>query len=357
MKGLSCNLKKILLTVSLLVLPCLLGLSSSFTQSASAIDLDYGSGGSYLFKRGYSWVMDENSTRYADRTVMWGGREGATFDITAGKRVRNAFLATDKVIPRGAIFTVFMLFQNYDQKVLSDTSVFGMVQPANNDIAVMDVKYIPNSSYRIQNYYNDDEYGWDVIDQLAGAEITMVAINDLVIIPFTLGDVPTTRLGSTRLTFFAGSWVKTVSSSQSQLDIKNEIIAGNNQAHEDSEKLLQATENQQKQDKEQYDQEKQEEQEREESGKEEGNKLLGIFNITLLNPFAGIWEIFNPGGCTSIPTIASWVHSEDPQYCSWWPQSIRATLTPVFSLASMMLLFGFVIRWLNGGSKEIVEVD
>lgn len=136
------------------------------------------------------------------------------------------------------------------------------------------------------------------------------------------------------------------------------LRASTSQAHDDAQQQLQATHeqtdainNQTKQEQDQYDQEKQEEADRENSTKDEGNNLLGIFNITLLNPFAGIWEMFNPGGCTSIPTIASWIHSDNTTYCSWWPQSIRATLTPVFSLASMMLLFGFVMRWLGGSAN------
>lgn len=129
------------------------------------------------------------------------------------------------------------------------------------------------------------------------------------------------------------------------------------QAHKDSQAQQDAINNQTKQEQDQYDQEKQEEQEREESAKNDGNGLLGIFNITILNPFAGIWEMFNSGGCTSIPTIAGWIGSEDTTYCSWWPQSIRATLTPVFSLASMMLLFGFVARWLGGSEGINVKVS
>ncbi len=127
------------------------------------------------------------------------------------------------------------------------------------------------------------------------------------------------------------------------------------QAHKDSQAQTEAINAQTKQDKDQYDQEKEEEAEREESATSDANGLAGIFNITILNPFAGIWEIFNSGGCTSIPTISAWLGSEDTTYCSWWPQSIRATLTPVFSLASMMLLFGFVAKWLGG--NEGIKID
>lgn len=139
--------------------------------------------------------------------------------------------------------------------------------------------------------------------------------------------------------------IKLSSTSQSLDQINSDI----NQGFKDQ---TDAVNNQTQQDKDQYDQEKQEEADRENSAKDDGNSLLGIFNISLLNPFAGIWEIFNAGGCTAIPNIAAWTNSDDAVYCSWWPQSIRATLTPVFSLAAMMLLFGFVSRWL-GGSEGI----
>lgn len=129
--------------------------------------------------------------------------------------------------------------------------------------------------------------------------------------------------------------------------------SNNSQTNDLLNQQLEEQKKQTEQQKNQYDQEKQEEADREESGKEEGNKLLGIFNITLLNPFAGIWELFNPGGCTSIPTIASWLHSEDTTYCSWWPQSIRATLTPVFSIAAAMVLFGFFMSWLGSTSTGL----
>lgn len=149
---------------------------------------------------------------------------------------------------------------------------------------------------------------------------------------------------------------KNTQSVQDTVNLNTQAVNNaSNQAHSDAQAQKQATDAQTKQDKEQYDAEKKEEADREASAKDEGNGLLGIFNISILNPFAGIWEIFNSGGCTSIPTIAGWVGSEDTVYCSWWPQSIRATLTPVFSIASVMLLFGFVMRWLGG--KDGITID
>lgn len=111
-----------------------------------------------------------------------------------------------------------------------------------------------------------------------------------------------------------------------------------------------AIDNQTQQQQQQYEQEKQEEQEREESASSDGNQLVGIFNITFMNPFAGLFELFNPGGCVNIPTIASWVGSDTSTYCSWFSQEVRATLTPVFGLSSVMILVGFVVSWLRDAS-------
>lgn len=140
-------------------------------------------------------------------------------------------------------------------------------------------------------------------------------------------------------------------------DLKAQQQQAQQQQHADALAQKQATEAQTQQQKDQYDQEKAEENEREEQGKSDANQLAGIFNITVLNPFAGIWEIFNDGGCTNISTLANWLHSEQTVYCSWWPHSIRATLTPVFSIASMMILWGFVMRWLGGSEGFDVKVS
>lgn len=132
--------------------------------------------------------------------------------------------------------------------------------------------------------------------------------------------------------------------------VQQSVNAASEKAHDDATAQLQATNQQTEQQKEQYEQEKEEENRREEESNEQAGSLAGIFNITLMNPLAGIWELFNPGGCTSIPTISSWLGSKDKTYCSWWPQNIRAVLTPVFSIASVIVLFGFVVRWLGGGN-------
>ena len=67
-----------------------------------------------------------------------------------------------------------------------------------------------------------------------------------------------------------------------------------------------------------------------------------------------IFELFNDSGCVSIPTIAGMVGSDETTYCPWFDSSVRNILTPVFGFSSMILLFGFVIYWLRGGSSDIL---
>lgn len=143
--------------------------------------------------------------------------------------------------------------------------------------------------------------------------------------------------------------------SQAHSDAQANLNAVNNQTkqqHADAEAQKKATEEQTKQQQEQYEKDKQEESERENQGSEDMNEATGIFNFNILNPFAGLWDLFNPSQCTSIPIISQWVHSESAQYCSWFPNSVRSVLTPVFGIASIMLLFGFFVRWLSGSRGD-----
>lgn len=113
-----------------------------------------------------------------------------------------------------------------------------------------------------------------------------------------------------------------------------------------------AVNQQTEQQKNQYEQDKQEEQNREQQGNADSEAAQGLFSFTAFNPFSGIFALFTGGdGCVSIPTLASWLHSPTSSYCSWWPSSVRSVMTPVIGISAMMLLFGFFIRWLNGGSK------
>lgn len=84
--------------------------------------------------------------------------------------------------------------------------------------------------------------------------------------------------------------------------------------------------------------------------------LTNLFSFSVFNPFAPIFNLFTNGqSCASIPIIAGMLHAESDEYCSWFPSSVRSVLTPVFSLASVMLLFGFIVRWLGSSSGNFFE--
>lgn len=114
-----------------------------------------------------------------------------------------------------------------------------------------------------------------------------------------------------------------------------------------------AIDNQTQQQQNQYNHEKQEESQREQSASGDSSQAQGLFNFNVLNPFANLWNAFNSSGCVSIPTIAGMLHSTNTIYCPWFPSSVRSTVTPVMAIASSMLLFGFVVRWLSGNSGDI----
>lgn len=107
-----------------------------------------------------------------------------------------------------------------------------------------------------------------------------------------------------------------------------------------------------------YDQEKQEENDREQQGSADNSSVLGLFNFNVLNPFAPIFNMFSSSCSVSIPTLSSWINSPSSTYSSWWCsnsklQGIRSTLTPVFSIASIILLFGFIINWLRNDTSSV----
>ena len=108
----------------------------------------------------------------------------------------------------------------------------------------------------------------------------------------------------------------------------------------------------------QYEQEKQEEAQREQQGQTSSNTLGSLFSFTAFNPFSGIFALFTGGGsCVPIPTVASMINSSETTFCPFFPSSIRSIATPVMGISSMMLIFGFFVRWLNDGSFDgAVEV-
>lgn len=140
--------------------------------------------------------------------------------------------------------------------------------------------------------------------------------------------------------------------------IISSIQAGNNQAHQDANNQIDATNktteainNQAKEEQDRYEQDKQEEADREEQGNVDANKLGSLFTFNVLNPFIGIFDMFLPSSnCASIPTLARLLHLDNSTVCSWFPNDVRNIVTPVVSLSSSMLLFGFIVRWLDKGN-------
>lgn len=84
--------------------------------------------------------------------------------------------------------------------------------------------------------------------------------------------------------------------------------------------------------------------------------LTELFNFTFMNPFEPILHLFTDNGsCVQIPTIAGMIHSEETQVCPWFDSNVRNIVTPVLGLSSMMLVFGFAVRWLGARSGNMFE--
>jgi len=88
------------------------------------------------------------------------------------------------------------------------------------------------------------------------------------------------------------------------------------------------------------------------SAQNPGQSWFSVFNFNVLFPFQSFFTSFTNDRCVDIPIIASWIHSPQNQYCTWWSNDIRATLTPVFSTFGLMILFGFIVHWLAGRSSN-----
>ena len=123
---------------------------------------------------------------------------------------------------------------------------------------------------------------------------------------------------------------------------------GNRQLMDVNDKLNKQTEQQ----KNQYNEQKNEEKSREDSGKNDSKKLGSLFSFTAFNPFSGLFGLFTGGGCKPIPTIGKMLNKPDASYCPWFPNNVRSILTPVLGISSMMLIFGFFIRWLSGSDLD-----
>lgn len=91
-------------------------------------------------------------------------------------------------------------------------------------------------------------------------------------------------------------------------------------------------------------------------GKDFTSSLINLFGFTFLNPFAPLFNLFNnQDSCVHIPIIAGMIHSESDEVCPWFPATVRNIATPVLGIASMMLIFGFAVRWLGSSSGNMFE--
>ena len=87
-----------------------------------------------------------------------------------------------------------------------------------------------------------------------------------------------------------------------------------------------------------------------------GGSWFDVFHFDVLFPFTSLFTSFTNNRCVDIPIISSWIHSVDTQYCTWWSQDIRNTLTPVFNTFALMILFGFIIHWLNDSNSTTSNI-
>lgn len=86
------------------------------------------------------------------------------------------------------------------------------------------------------------------------------------------------------------------------------------------------------------------------------SSITNMFGFNFINPFAPLFEMFsNNNSCANIPTIAGMIHAENSQICPWFDSTTRNIVTPVFGIASMMLVFGFAVRWLGARSGNMFE--
>lgn len=76
-----------------------------------------------------------------------------------------------------------------------------------------------------------------------------------------------------------------------------------------------------------------------------GSLNFGGFSVG--NPLLNWLSLFNDNTCVAIPTIASWIHSNESQVCSPWSPQVRSVTTPIISVLGGTILFGFIVHWLK----------
>lgn len=86
------------------------------------------------------------------------------------------------------------------------------------------------------------------------------------------------------------------------------------------------------------------------------SSLTSMFSFNTFNPFLPIYNLFSSSdNCAQIPTLAGMLHSNETQVCPWFSHDTRRIVTPVIGLSSMMIIFGFFIRWLGSSSGNFFE--
>lgn len=78
-----------------------------------------------------------------------------------------------------------------------------------------------------------------------------------------------------------------------------------------------------------------------------------VFTINFAFPFQNLFTSFTDNQCVDIPIIAGMLHAPSSHYCTWWSASVRNVLTPVITMASLMVLTGFIMSWLAQRSDAL----
>lgn len=83
------------------------------------------------------------------------------------------------------------------------------------------------------------------------------------------------------------------------------------------------------------------------------NSFKNLIKISFSNPFKPLFDLFKTGNtCVNVPIIAGMLKAPNSTYCSWFSSSTRDIVTPVIQISSLMLIFGYFIRWLSGHSGD-----
>lgn len=81
---------------------------------------------------------------------------------------------------------------------------------------------------------------------------------------------------------------------------------------------------------------------------------FNVFSFGFLFPFTNFFNALTGSqSCVNVPIIGGMLSNPNAQYCSWWSNDIRSVLTPVFSIFSIMIIFGFLMSFLKGHSDPI----